>query len=208
MKDKKHCQEDSTLYPVTVISNPRNGSQRVQIHYIGYGSRYDEWRDRDDIVPIPCLTMEKFDLNQELVFKIKSSLLGNRKSNPVIRLTMPFDLITFNEGLGVSGHIVRTVRKIDYIKIRRYEELNPVLGPNWHFRGVNAVGDYSYVILDSVEYYLYRRRGIAHYIPDDDNKPLKTVIPCGYMLSFRFVSGDGTPSEFGTNTNIFSQHNS
>ena len=122
---------------------------------------------------------------------------------------MPFDLITFNEGLGVSGHIVRTVRKIDYIKIRRYEELNPVLGPNWHFRGINAVGDYSYVILDSVEYYLYWCRGIAHYIPvDDDNKTLKTVTPCGYMLSFRFVHGDGMPSEFGTNTNIFSQHNS
>ena len=138
---------------------------RLVFAHIGYGSQYDEWRDRDDIVPIPCLTMEKFDLNQELVFKIKSSPLGNRKSNPVIRLTMPFDLITFNEGLGVSEHIVKTVSKIKYIKIRRYEELNPVLGPNWHFRGINTVGDYSYIILDSVEYYLYQRRGIAHYIP-------------------------------------------
>ena len=59
------------------------------------------------------------------------------------------------------------------------------------------MGDYSYVVLDSVEYYLYWHRGIAYYIPDDDNKPLKTVTPCGYMLSFKFICGDGTPSKFG-----------
>lgn len=134
--------------------------------------------------------------------------MRNRKSSPVIRLTMSFNLITFNKGLGASGHVVKTVRKINYNKIQRYKELNPVLGPNWHYRGINAMGDYSYVILDSVEYYLYRRRGIVHYIPDGDNKPLKAVTPCGYMLSFKFVRGDGTPSDFGTNTNIFTQHNS
>ena len=195
------------MYPVTVISQNGCHPERVRIHYIGYGSQYDEWRDQDDIIPIQCFNSEKFDLNQELAVKIKSSLLGNRKCSPVIRLAMPFDLMTFNEGLRISGHAVRTARKVIYFKIRRYEELNPVLGPNWHFREIDAVGDYSYAVLDSGEYYLYQRRGIAHYIPDDDYKPLKTVIPCGYMLSFKFVRGDGTSSDFGTNTDIFSQHN-
>ena len=39
------------------------------------------------------------------------------------------------------------------------------------------------------------------------NKPLKTVTPCGYLLSIKFVHGDGTSSEFGTNTITFSIQN-
>ena len=44
----------------------------MHIHYIGYGSQYDELRDKDDIVSMVslCLATEKFDLNQELALKI------------------------------------------------------------------------------------------------------------------------------------------
>lgn len=84
-----------------------------------------------------------------------------------------------------------------------YEELNHLLGPKWHYRGINAAGDFSYVILESVEYYLYHQRSIVHFIPDDDGKPLKTIMLYGYMLMFKFVRGDGTPSEFGNHSSIF-----
>ena len=87
---------------------------------LGMGHNMMNWRDQDDIIPIQCFNSEKFDLNQELAVKIKSSLLGNRKCSPVIRLAMPFDLMTFNEGLRISGHAVRTARKSF---ISRYEDM-------------------------------------------------------------------------------------
>ena len=40
---------EDKLYPVEVTERALN---RVKIHYIGYGSDDDEWRDADDIVDL------------------------------------------------------------------------------------------------------------------------------------------------------------
>ena len=201
-KSSHHENADTTLYPVTVISDL---SERVRIHYIGYGSQHDEWRNKDDILPVtsPCLTTEKFDLHQELAVKVKSSLLGGRKSNPAVKITMSYDLDTFNEGLGRCGYVTKTVRGVKHYKIQQYNELDHILGPNWHYRGINAAGDFCYVVPESIEYYLNRHRGIVHYVPDENCKPVRTIMPHGYSLTFKYVRADGTPSEFGKNDSIF-----
>ena len=49
---KRSCRSDqieSELYPVEVLERDEE-AKRVQVHYTGYGSSGDEWKDEDDTV--------------------------------------------------------------------------------------------------------------------------------------------------------------
>ena len=128
------------------------------LHYVGYDSKFDEWEDEKDLVdmPSPCLTTECYDLHQDLALKIKSSLTSKRKSNPVVRVEMPFDKNMFCHGLQCKGTVKKTVKGVDYYKICSYKDLDELLGHNWHYRGINCSGDFCYIVLETVEYHLYR----------------------------------------------------
>ena len=116
---------------------------------------------------------------------------------------MPFDEQIFTEGLASLGYINCTNRCIARYKITRYSDLNELLGKGWHFRGLNSIGDYCFVVPDTVEYYLCNRRPIVHFIPDSNGSPMKVCTPQGFMLHFTFVRGNGTSSDFGKNETIF-----
>lgn len=74
--------DGGALYPISLVNR---GGTHVLIHYVGYESHFDEWREERDFVkmPFPCLATECYDLHQDLTLKIKASLTSNRKSNPV-----------------------------------------------------------------------------------------------------------------------------
>ena len=74
------------LYPVHVVE--RQGAKRVKVHYVGYSSAYDEWRDESELESIEInevessedtvcgeCSFEPFSLNKYLMLKIKQSLL-------------------------------------------------------------------------------------------------------------------------------------
>ena len=149
------------------------------IHYIGYDSEYDEWREPEDLVQLgsPCVMSEEYDLHQNLALKIKSLLVSSRRSYPVSRIDMPFDKATFDEGLRANGHVSKTVRGAKHYRITCYSELAPLLGHNWHYRRLNIAGDFCYVILETVNYYLYQRRPMVHYIPNEHGQPVKSFLP-------------------------------
>ena len=195
-------QSQGTLYPITIKSS---NSSRVLIHYIGYGPEHDEWRNLEDIEKLqsPCMTLEEYDFYQELAMRIKSTLLAKRKANPVTRIDMPFDRAAFEGGLKSHGQVKQYSRGTHRYKIAHYSDIEDLLGKNWHYRGVNSAGDFCYAILETVEFYLYHRRPLIHYIANEHGKPIQTSTPRGYMLVFKFVRGDGTKSEFGRNREIF-----
>ena len=56
-----------------------------------------------------CVASQRYDLHQDLAARIKSALSGRRKADPVIKITMPFDQETFNEGLGAKGFTIKTI---------------------------------------------------------------------------------------------------
>ena len=87
--------------------------------------------------------------------------------------------------------------------IGNYQDLNRLLGCNWHYRGLNLNGDYCYVILATVEYYLYTRRPMKQYVPTVDSTVKEEYIYPGDMLVFTFVKGNGTPNTFGKEKTIF-----
>ena len=45
----KKVKCDDRLYPVEVVDKE---DHRVKIHYLGYDSSYDEWREYGDVVPL------------------------------------------------------------------------------------------------------------------------------------------------------------
>jgi len=205
-RENPRQEADDTLYPVSVISSEQDSQGRVKVHYIGYGTEFDEWRNPTGLLSLesPCDSSEKYDLHQDLALRIKAALSSSRKSNPVVKIAMAFDKETFLEGLGSVGYVHHRTKQLVRYRIAQFSDLDELLGKGWHFRGLNPAGDYCYVYPGTAEYYLRRRRPITHFLPTDNGVPAKASIPQGYMLYFTFVRGDGTPFDFGKNNSIFS----
>ena len=197
------------LYPIEVVDEDLT---RFKVHYVGFSSSDDEWKVKEDVVDIsedfggPERIIQKFSLYKELAARIKSALNSCRKESPVVRIDMPFDKLEFDGGLGQYGKEKRCVRAVQHYAISAFQDLNPLLGIDWHFRGINMNGDFCHVILSTVEFYLYRRRAVKEYIPvaSADSVEVKEISrDIGDMLVFSFVKGNGTRNQFGTDKTIF-----
>ena len=201
------------LYPIEVVA--RRESQ-VRIHYIGYDDDYDEWREADDLVPLNqddnrtntnhTTIIQPFNLHFELGVKIKQALVCGKKQSPRVIIDIGFDYLLFQGGLQVAGVTTEMVRGIQRYTLKRYHDLDHLLGENWHYRGINSRGDYAFIILDTIEYYLSKRRAITEYSPpaQSSNEITPHKIYPGYSLKFSFVRGYGNRSTFGKNASIFS----
>ena len=86
--------------------------------------------------------------------------------------------------------------------IDAFGDLDGLLGSNWHYRGLNSAGGFCYIMFGTVNFYLYHKRPLIHYI-EKENKPVKVHVPRGYVLVFQYVCDDGSPSQFGNVDNIF-----
>ena len=73
-----------------------------------------------------------------------------------MRIVVLFDAITFNGGLGLLGIQSKKIRGVQHYTIKHYQDLNPILGKNWHFRVLNVNADYGYVVLETVDFYLWK----------------------------------------------------
>ena len=137
------------LYPIEVIESTRN---RVRVHYVGYFSQYDEWKDKSEIEVMNLQpgnvsqdTKDKsdttaiYDLHKELTVKIKRVLSCNRTTSPNIKVSMLFDILLFNGGLKLAAILSKRSCGIQYYKINHYKDLYPLLGVNWHVRGIKIM---------------------------------------------------------------------
>ena len=165
---------DTQLFPVTIVDD--DGS-RYKVHYVGYSSSYDEWKEYGDVEELDnaiemnsednCISRVEplpYSLYNELAHRIKASLRSGRKESPVVRIDMSFDRITFDGGLGVCGVKKVFTHGTQRYTISTYKDLNQLLGVDWHVRGLNENGDFCYVILNTLVYYLYRRRPLKEYV--------------------------------------------
>ena len=225
--DTDQSEDQSDLFRIRVVEE--RGS-KVKVHYIGYNKRFDEWKERDELVildnngscrsgnasvshsgnssttrtgiaSLPTV-WQPFSLYIELGNKVKSSLQSSRRESPAVKLDMTFDKLLFEGGLGRLGMEKRVCCGIRRYTIRAYSDIDSLLDKGWHWRGLNEAGDYCYVILDSVEFYLYRKRPLQEFFPSSPS-----CYSCdrdqGYGLVFTFVRGDGLASDFGRNQEIF-----
>ena len=113
------------------------------------------------------------------------------KGSPSITIDMGFDYLLFKDGLQTVGVVKQNThaRNMRY-KLRSYKDLDPLLGQNWHYRGANVNGDYAFVILSSVEYYITKRRKLIEYHPSQlatQSTPVLHSEDGGYALKFSFT---------------------
>ena len=96
----------------------------------------DECSDPESPVLLP------FSLYFELGNAIKKPLNSGRKESPHVHIEMEFDKLQFTGGLKAYSTSSRTYRGIERYKITSYKNLDPLLGKNWHIRGLNSNGDF------------------------------------------------------------------
>ena len=75
--------------------------------------------------------------------------------------------------------------------IRHYSDLNPVLGINWHIRGINSRMNFCYVHMQTVQYNLHKRQTLVDFTPEGEE-----VLSSGYTLVFRFFRMDGVKEDW------------
>ena len=219
-RKKIHHKIKDNLFPIEVVEEDTD-SARYKVHYIGYSSAYDEWRERDAIVDIEdphpqdpnpedpnpenlvFYDIGRFSLYRELATRVKSALNSSRKASPIVRIDLPFDKIEFDGGLRVYGVKKCFIRGAQHYGISKFQDLNQLLGVDWHCRGININGDFCYVILNTVEFFLYHRRSLKEFVPSADGGVKEICRHTGDMLVFSFVKGDGTPAQFGKDRTIF-----
>jgi len=209
------------LYPVEIVE--RAEDKREKVHYVGYKDIFDEWKDEDDLhveelvqevsssspapkkSKMPVEVLEPFSLYKELSLHIKRSLSCNIKGSPSIKITMAFDILLFNDGLKAAGTPSKMVKGIQNYKIQHCKDLNSLLGNNWPFRAINSNGDYGYVELSTVDFYIQKRRPIIQYMLNEESALVSEPINTGYCLTCSFVYNYGTIVTFGKDKTVFYQ---
>ena len=95
---RRQESKSSALYPVHIILDVTDEHMAgyVHIHYVGCSAKSDERRPLNDLVTTVATSFvkesrENFNFNTELLFKLKSSLVSQRRSNPAVIIEMTFD---------------------------------------------------------------------------------------------------------------------
>ena len=79
---------------------------------------------------------------------------------------MPFDKQLFDKGLRIKAQEVDcTVKGNKLYTISCYDDLDDLLGKNWHIRSLNPAGDCCYPLLDTIRFCIRRRRPLVEYAP-------------------------------------------
>lgn len=188
-RSSKHDMDK--LYAVEIVEE----ENRVKIHYTGYSSKHDEWRDKEDIVEPIIASSEAgrykpLDVHEILAYAIKSSLVSGRDGDPAVRVEVPFDRLIF-QGLKLAGKLVKVVQGEEHYGITQHKDLTPHLGEKWFIRGINAHLDFCAVLAETVAYYLHKKAPINDFSSSE-------TISGGYVLIFKFVRFDGVKDQLTT----------
>ena len=212
---KKVCSEPSSeLYPVRIVEQTES---RALVHYVGYSSSYDEWKEYCELEELDATSeaeehgatihtpLQPYSLYKDLSIKIKQAMVCGRKTAPSVRISMSFDIIQFNGGLKLVGVPSRRAGGNQYYMIKHYRDLNPFLGSNWHYRGLNANGDYGYAVMETVEFSVRKSKALVEYYPlvCGESSVSHSSLDTGYTLSFCFLCGYGNVNTFGKDRKIF-----
>ncbi len=183
------------LYNVEVVEEEEN---KVKIHYVGYSSKHDEWIRKSEIAYKPSCSCRATDadlsLTSALACAIKQKLVPRRKlEDPAVRIQLPFDSATF-QLLQAKGKLLTSSRGNKVYTVEEYNDLDELLGERWHIRVANIYGDFSYVILSTIRFYLTQPAPLLDFDVRQHDTELQFepfYLPQQMALVFQFVRGDG-----------------
>lgn len=177
------------LYEIEIVAED---GPRVKVHYLGYESKYDEWKLKDEVVlkqPENSICRDFHPLT-ELACQIKRKLHPSRHEDPDVRIQVPGTKESFSQ-LEAIGKC----KSNNKLTVSSYNDLVPLLGEKWFIRVTNRIGDFSYVVLPTVEFYLSTPRNLLEYDIKTNKDGTLSFEPmymeqC-YSIVFKFVRGDG-----------------
>ena len=183
-------EKPNKLYEIEIVAED-DEQEQVKVHYIGYSPRYDEWKPRSEVVIRPPSTATQTDYSSPfdvLACMIKRQLVPS-KTDPGVRLQLPFNLDSWQS--------LQQVSTCDHAecKIEQYSDLDQFLGSGWHYRVCNDRGDFSYAMLETIRFHLFRPKPILEYSAsiESDGKMKYTpeyTVQCPQLV-FSFVRHDG-----------------
>ena len=208
--------DSDELYRLRVVDED---DSMVKVRYIGYSSDFDEWRRKDDIVELSddeslsesdddsrqlsLGSLQRFCLFEELALRIKELLISSRKKDPMCRIVMSFDRMSF-DSLLIRATVVpkagssKTSSKRSVYSIQHMTQFEDLLGNRWYIRGLNAAGDFCFVTPGTVRFYLREKKGRIDYQLKSDGTLFQEYFGKGVQLVLSFIRGDGTLAQWNT----------
>ncbi|XP_031557298.1 uncharacterized protein LOC116293932 [Actinia tenebrosa] len=119
-KQRKSSKKDNNLYDV-VVTEVDKSKKRIKIHYVGYSTKYDEWKSFGDGASFPFVRHEKLNIpsadsigdrqeifHGQLYREIKRKLFSGRRDDPAVRIELRVEPDVFEGGLAT---VVRGIKK-------------------------------------------------------------------------------------------------
>ena len=205
-------KKNKKLYDIEVTEVDKV-NKRLKIHYVGYSSRFDEWRpfgEDEGSEYFPFVRKEKLFIPSEnslvdrtqtfhgqISREIKKKLWSGRREDPEISIDLNVDQDVFMEGLGSAlPGIIQRGKMVYQVKSNRM--LDPFLGVKWDERILNPAGDFAYVIPGTIKYWMGQRNPITEYKIIGE-RYIKSEIENSYFITFQFVRGDGNRNNYQAN---------
>ena len=108
--------------------------------------------------PTPFPPTVPFYLHRQRANQIKMALHSFQRSDWNVRIELAYDYL-FVGGLKQAGKLLKRLYHGHGIYgIKKYHDLDPILGPRWHVRVLNKQMDFCYVILGTGQFHLHRRQ--------------------------------------------------
>ena len=186
---------------------------KVKIHFIGYSSDFDEWRDGDDLVDseksslgrfIPRFTPSEDSLSDRasalfsrLSREIKFSLFSTKRESLEVRIEMQIDMDIYYTHLQNIGFVKKS-RGREVHCVDNNSQLCDLLGSKWFERIQNVNGDFCYVIPGTVTFWLHEKKPVKEFVYVGDTL-VESHTESDLQVIFTFVRGDGVKAEYNSN---------
>ena len=180
----------------------REDGDRVYVHWVGWGSKYDSWINKSDIIskdeipqPAEAEVGEGEGLSPEQTFftrlryETKKRLKVGYKSSAVVRMRLDCPRSALN-----------TLKRTNHTKegsrlCFSNSDLTGLLGANWHVRILNKERDFVHVVDGSVTIQVSKNRSYKEYMIADNGTLEEVKGSSGLGLSMRFVRIESTSQE-------------
>lgn len=187
-KLKEATWSPATYFELDILQQREvSGRAEALVHYKGWSKKYDEWRPLSDILETPASLIEP-DASEhfriQLAIEIKEQLNGHRKTDSFVEIKIPVQKDTFNSIAAFASFDA----KLKKFTVKSFTDLNEYLGKGWHYRILNAAGDFCFIIPGSLWFWLYERRPLTEFATDGSEK----ITHRGFVFSMRFVKDNGT----------------
>ena len=188
-KIKTSTWSTSKLYRLNILETKvEAGVTFCLVHYIGWDKKFDEWKQLSEIIDVPEEFLKSSEQAISLFYKqlaitIKEKLTITKREDSFVEIRVPVVRDAF-EHLKRSSSSAEVNGKYN---LNNLSDLNEILGEGWHYRIVNRNQDFSFIIGETVSFYILERQPLTEFMKDGSLK----LIHRGFVLVFRFVRDRG-----------------